>query len=79
MKLVLVRPKGAEKLDLTGHLNTNYGARCAALNKLGSVQRRAVILIVGGMCTSPTDMLYIHANLLLFHLLVVKVSCQSLV
>jgi hypothetical protein len=57
----------------------HYGAGRAALNKLGSVQRRAAILIVGGMCTSPTDMLYIHANLLLFHLLVVKVSCQSLV
>ena len=43
------------------------------------VQRRAAMLFVGGMCTSPTDMLYTHANLLLFHLLVVKVSCQSLV
>ena len=50
--------------------------RCMALNKLASIQRRAAILIVGGMCTSPMDMLDIHANLLLFHLLVDKVWFQ---
>ena len=49
----------------------------AALNKLASIQRRAAILIVGGMCTSPTDMLDIHANLLPFHLLVDKVWFQA--
>jgi len=48
-----------------------------ALNKLASIQRRAAILIVGGMCTSPTDTLDIHANLLLFHLLVNKVHFQA--
>ena len=46
----------------------------AALNKLTSIQRRAAILIVGGMHTSPTDTLNIHANLLPFHLLVDKVQ-----
>ena len=50
--------------------------RHAALNKLASIQRRAAILIVGGMHTSPMDMLDIHANLLLFHLLVDKVWFQ---
>ena len=48
----------------------------AALNKLATIQRRAAILIVGRMCTSPTDMLDIHTNLLPFHLLVDKVWFQ---
>ena len=49
----------------------------AALNKLAAIQRRAAILIVSGMGTSPTDMLDIHANLLPFHLLVNKVRFQA--
>ena len=48
-----------------------------ALNKLALIQRRAVTLIVSGMCTSPMDMLDIHANLLPFHLLVSKVWFQA--
>jgi len=49
---------------------------CTALNKLASIQRRAAILITGRMRTSPTNMLDIHTNLLLFHLLVDKVWFQ---
>ena len=50
--------------------------RHAALNKLASIQRRAVILIIGRMHTSPMDTLDIHANLLSFHLLIDKVWFQ---
>jgi hypothetical protein len=49
----------------------------AALNKLAAVQRRAALMIVGGMRTSPTDALDVHANLLPFHLLVDKVRFRS--
>jgi hypothetical protein len=55
---------------------TNKGGH-TALNKLASVQRRAAILIVGRMHTSPADTLDIHANLLPFHLLINKVWFQA--
>ena len=44
----------------------------AALNKLAAIQRSAAMTIVGGLRTSPTDTLDIHANLLPFHLMVDK-------
>ena len=34
-------------------------------------------MIVGGLCTSPTDLINMHANLLPFHLLVDKVRFQA--
>ena len=45
----------------------------SALNKLAAIQRSAAIMIVGGLRTSPTDLIDMHASLLLFHLLVNKV------
>jgi len=51
--------------------------RHMALNKLVSIQRKAAILIVGGMHSSPTDLLDIHTNLLPLHLLVNKVHFQA--
>ena len=44
----------------------------AALNKLVAIQRSAAIMIVGGLCISPNDILNMHMNLLPFHLLVNK-------
>ena len=49
---------------------------CAALGKLATIQRSAALMIVGGLCTSPNDLLDMHANLLPFHLLVNKVQYQ---
>ena len=49
----------------------------SALNKLAAIQRSAAIMIVGGLHTSPTDLIDVHANLLLFHLLVDKVRFQA--
>ena len=51
----------------------------AALSKLASVQRRTALMIVGGMQSSPTDALDVHANLLPFHLLVNKVRLQAVI
>jgi len=51
--------------------------RCAALNKLVSIQRKAAILIVGRVCSSPTDLLDVHTNLLPLHLLVNNVCFQA--
>jgi len=44
----------------------------AAINKLASIQRRAVIMITSTMKTTATDTLEVMANLLPFHLLVDK-------
>ena len=41
-----------------------------------AIQRSAVIMIVGGLHTSLNDILDMHTNLLLFHLLVDKVHFQ---
>ena len=49
----------------------------AALNKLAAIQRSAAILIVGGLKSSPTDSLDMHANLLPFHLMVDKARFQA--
>ena len=49
----------------------------SALNKLAAIQRSAALLIVGGLCTSPSDTLDMHANLLPFHLLVDKARFQA--
>ena len=49
----------------------------AALNKLVAIQRSAALMIVGGLHTLPNDVLDIHANLLLFHLLVDKTCFQA--
>ena len=49
----------------------------SALNKLAAIQRSAAIMIVGGLHTSPTDLIDMHANLLLFHLIVNKVLFQA--
>ena len=49
----------------------------AALNKLAAIQRSAAMTIVGGLRTSPTDTLDIHANLLPFHLMVDKARFQA--
>ena len=59
-----------------GTIKNKQGTR-AALNKLAAIQRSAAIMIVGGLRTSPTDTLDIHANLLPFHLLVDKVRFQA--
>ena len=48
-----------------------------ALNKLAAIQRCAALLIVGRLCSSPNDMLDMHANLLLLHLVVNKVCFQA--
>ena len=48
-----------------------------ALNKLAAIQRSMALMIVGGLHTSPNDLLDMHANLLPFHLLVDKVRYQA--
>ncbi|CAK5279173.1 unnamed protein product [Mycena citricolor] len=50
-----------------------------ALPKLRSIQRRAAILITGGMNTTPTDALDIHARLLPIHLQVKKTRHRAAV
>lgn len=77
--LGVVKPKmlyGADVfLGLATHNETikNKKGRCAALSKLGAIQRSAVIMIVGGLHSSPNDSLDRHANLIPFRLLVDKV------
>ena len=51
--------------------------RRAGLNKLAAIQRSVALLIVGGLRSSPTDSLNIHANLLLFQLMVDKAQFQA--
>ena len=48
----------------------------AALNKLAAIQRSAALMIVRGLCSSPNDLLDMHANLLPFHLTVDKIHFQ---
>ena len=48
-----------------------------ALSILAAIQRSAAIVIIGGLCTSPNDILDMHADLLPFHLLVDKVQYQA--
>ena len=48
-----------------------------ALGKLAAIQRSAALMIVGGLHTSPNDLLDMHANMLPFHLLVNKVQYQA--
>jgi hypothetical protein len=66
--LSVVRPQMLYGADVflgpalrSASFKANKGGR-AALNKLAAIQRRAAILIVGGMRTSPTDMLDIHRD-----------------
>ena len=47
------------------------------MGKLAAIQRSAALMIVGGLHTSLNDLLDMHANLLLFHLLVDKVQYQA--
>ena len=49
---------------------------CATLGKLAAIQRSVALMIVGGLCTLPNNLLDMHANMLLFHLLVNKVQYQ---
>ena len=49
----------------------------ATLNKLAAIQQSAAIAIVGGLRTSPNDILDVHANLLPFHLMVDKIRFQA--
>ena len=55
----------------------NKKGRRAALNKLAAIQRNAALMIVGGLRSSPTDSIDIHANLLPFHLMVDKARFQA--
>ena len=48
-----------------------------ALGKLAAIQRSTALMIVGGLCTSPNNLLYMHTNILPFHLLVDKVQYQA--
>jgi ribonuclease HI len=81
--LAVVRPRMLYGADvflgpaLRGDSIKNKKGSRAALNKLAAIQRSAAILIVGGLRTSPTDSLDVHANLLPFHLLVDKVRFQA--
>jgi ribonuclease HI/exonuclease III len=81
--LAVVRPRMLYGADIflgpalrSGSFNNKKGSR-AALNKLAAIQRSAAISIVGGLRTSPTDSLDIHANLLPFHLMVDKTRFQA--
>src|SRR5882672_7961481 len=48
------------------------------IGKLGHVQRQAVLHIMGAMCTSPTDSLDAHADLLPFQLLTEKLVHRAM-
>jgi ribonuclease HI len=49
----------------------------AVIAKISSVQRRAAVMITGAMSATPGDMLDVHANLLLVHILVDKLLHQA--
>ena len=81
--LAVVRPRMLYGADVflgpalrSDSFKNKKGSR-AALRKLAAIQRSAALLIVGGLHTSPTDSLDIHANLLPFHLMVDKVRFQA--
>ena len=81
--LAVVRPRMLYGADVflgpalrSDSFKNKKGCR-SALNKLAAIQRSAAILIVGGLRSSPTDSLDIHANLLPFHLMVDKVRFQA--
>lgn len=81
--LSVVRPRMLYGADIflgpalrSDSIKNKKGSR-AALNKLAATQRSAALLVVGGLRTSPTDTLDLHANLLPFHLLVDKVRFQA--
>ena len=81
--LSVVRPRMLYGADVflgpalhSDSIKNKKGTR-AALNKLAAIQRSAALLIVGGLRSSPTDTLDMHANLLPFHLLVDKARFQA--
>lgn len=76
--LTMVRPRMLYGVDVfsgpalqSNSFKVKKGRR-AALKKLEEIQRSMALLIVGGLQSSPTDSLNIHANLLLFRLMVDK-------
>ena len=85
LHLTVVRPRMLYGADMFLGLAMQYESfkarkgGCAALNKLATIQKSAAISIVGGLQTSPNDMLDMHANLLPFHLMVDKVCFQAAV
>ena len=81
--LAVVRPRMLYGADVflgpalrSDSLQNKKGTR-AALSKLAAIQRSAALLIVGGLRSSPTDSLDVHANLLPFHLMVDKARFQA--